>query len=216
VSDGFPRWPYRRDVRFVGDALRDQIFARIVRHWVTLNVEGTENLAQVNVPSIFIFNHTDDFDGPVIYEALPPVIRRSMTVAIGADIMGDHRALAFGSRLGWGGFAFSRTAPFRPSLKNVAAMLDTGHHVLFAPEGRLSTNGELLEFKPGIGYMVVHLGVPVVPLKTEGLSGTMPLHAKWPKRKSNVTVRFGEPMRFVKTKNYVEVTESLRLAVVDL
>jgi long-chain acyl-CoA synthetase len=216
VSTDFPQWPYRRDVRWVGDALRDHVFARLVHHWVTLRVEGSEHLTRVKAPSLFIFNHTDDFDGPVIYEALPPAIRRRMTVAVGADILRDHSVLAFGSRLGWGSFAFSRTAPFRPSLKNVADMLESGHHVLFAPEGRLSTDGELLDFKPGIGYMVARLQVAVVPIKTKGLSGTMPLHAKWPKRRSAVTVKFGEPMSFGKTKNYAEVTEWLRKAVDEL
>jgi long-chain acyl-CoA synthetase len=216
VSDDFPQWPFRRDVRLAGDALRDHVFARLVRRWVSLRVEGSEHLAKLAAPSLFIFNHTDDLDGPVIYAALPPTFRRKMTVAVGADIMRDHRALAFASRLGWGSFAFSRTAPYRPSLKNVAHMLETGHHVLFAPEGRLSTDGELLDFKPGIGYMVARLQVAVVPIKTKGLSGTMPLHAKWPKRRSDVTVKFGEPMSFGRTRNYVEVTEWLRRAVDEL
>jgi len=216
VSADFPTWPYRRDVRWIGDAFRDHLFARVVRHWVSLTVEGSEHLAHLTTPSLFIFNHTDDFDGPVIYEALPLRFRRQMTVAVGADILRDHRVLAFASRLGWGSFAFSRSTPFRPSLKNVANLLDTGHHVLFAPEGQLSTDGELLDFKPGIGFMVARLRVPVVPIKTKGLSGTMPLHAKWPKRKSAVTVKFGEPMSFGTTKNYVEVTEWLRQAVDEL
>ncbi|MFY9783527.1 MAG: lysophospholipid acyltransferase family protein [Acidimicrobiales bacterium] len=217
TSNGdFPEWPYRRDIRWIGDALRDHLFARVVRHWVTLEVEGLENLKEVNSPSLFIFNHTDDFDGPVIYQAMPRALRRNMTVAIGADIMRDHKALAFATRLGWGGFAFSRTPPFRPSLKYVGELLQRGHHVLFAPEGRLSTDGELLDFKPGVGYLVVRLGVPVIPLKTRGLSGTVPLNANWPKKRSHVTVRFGESVRFGEKANYVEVTESLRRAVEDL
>ena len=44
----------------------------------------------------------------------------------------------------------------------------------------------------------------------------MPMHAKWPKRKSEVTVKFGEPMSFGTTKNYLEVTERLRRAVEEL
>jgi 1-acyl-sn-glycerol-3-phosphate acyltransferase/acyl carrier protein len=209
----FPKWPYRRDVRWIGDALRDHVFARVVRHWVTLDVEGLENLSSVTSPSLFIFNHTDDFDGPVIYEALPRAIRRHMSVAVGADVMRDHKVLAFSSRLGWGAFGFSRESPFRPSLEYVGDMLKNGHHVLFAPEGRLSTDGELLDFKPGVGYFVSHLGVTVVPLKTKGLSGTVPLHANWPQKHSHVTVKFGEPMHFGATKNYAEVTASLRQAV---
>jgi 1-acyl-sn-glycerol-3-phosphate acyltransferase len=212
----FPKWPYRRDVRWIGNALRDHVFARIVRHWVTLDVEGVEHLKEVTSPSLFIFNHTDDLDGPVIYQAMPKAIRRHMTVAIGADIMRDHKWLALATRLGWGAFAFSRTAPFRPSFRYVSDLLSRGHHILFAPEGRLSTDGELLDFKPGVGYIVVRLGVPVIPLKTKGLSGTVPLHANWPKKQSRVTVRFGEPMHFDKEANYTEVTESLRKAVDEL
>jgi 1-acyl-sn-glycerol-3-phosphate acyltransferase len=212
----FPEWPFRRDVRFIGNALRDHVFARLVRHWVTLHVEGVEHLDEITSPALFIFNHTDDFDGPVIYEAMPTRIRRNMSVAIGADILHDHKVLAFGTRLGWGAFGFSRSAPFRPSLKYVGSMLERGRHVLFAPEGRLSTDGELLDFKPGIGYLVKSLGVAVVPIKTKGLSGTMPLHAYWPKKHSDVTIRIGEPMHFDAAAKNSEVTASLRRAIVDL
>jgi 1-acyl-sn-glycerol-3-phosphate acyltransferase len=212
----FPEWPFRRDVRLIGNALRDHVVARLVHHWVTLKVEGVEHLDQITSPSLFIFNHTDDFDGPVIYEAMPARIRRKMSVAIGADILRDHRILAFATRLGWGAFGFSRSSPFRPSLKYVGSVLARGRHVLFAPEGRLSTDGELLEFKPGIGYLVKSLGVAVVPIKTEGLSGTVPLHAHWPKKHSDVTIRIGEPMHFDAAAKNSEVTASLRRAIVDL
>jgi long-chain acyl-CoA synthetase len=206
-------WPYRRGVRQVGDVLRDHVIAALVRHWVTLRVEGTENLAKISSPALFIFNHSDDFDGPVIYDALPRSVRRRLCVATGADILHDHRLLAFIVRLCYGAFDFSRREPYRPSLDYVGEMLRRGWHVLFAPEGRLSTDGELLPFKPGVGYLTVTLGVEVVSLKIVGLSGTAPLHAWWPKKHSHVTVRIGEPLRFNDVSDYEAVAATLRQTI---
>jgi long-chain acyl-CoA synthetase len=224
VSEGSPaaaavrpaRWPYWPWVRAVGDELRDRGIAPLVKHWVTLSVEGVENLETLSSPGLFIFNHSDDFDGPVIYEALPRDIRRRLAAATGADVMANHRALALIVRLCYAGFPFARSEPYMPSLEYVGQMIDRGYHVLIAPEGRLSTHGELQEFKTGIGLLAASLAVPVVPMKTIGLSGTVPLHAKWPKRRSRVTVRIGRPMQFGATADYEDVTRKLRRAVEEL
>jgi long-chain acyl-CoA synthetase len=224
VSEGSPaaaavrpaRWPYRPWVRAVGDELRDRGIAPLVKHWVTLSVEGVENLETLSSPGLFIFNHSDDFDGPVIYEALPRDIRRRLAAATGADVMANHRALALIVRLCYAGFPFARSEPYMPSLEYVGQMIDRGYHVLIAPEGRLSTNGELQEFKTGIGLLAASLAVPVVPMKTIGLSGTVQLHAKWPRRRSRVTVRIGPPMQFGVTADYEDVTQKLRRAVEEL
>jgi long-chain acyl-CoA synthetase len=139
-----------------------------------------------------------------------------MTVAVGADIMADHRFLAFIIRLFYAGFAFSRRAPSRTSLAYVEAMITSGRHVLLAPEGHISVDGELNEFKAGVGLLAVRLGVPVVPLKIIGLRGTVPLHAKWPKRKSTVTVRIGEPLHFGAESDYRDATRAMHDAVASL
>ncbi|MGA7835715.1 MAG: AMP-binding protein [Acidimicrobiales bacterium] len=211
-----PTWPYRRDVRVVGNALRDHVVARFVEHWVTLDVEGDDVLRTLSEPSLFIFNHSDDFDGPVIYQSLPREIRDHLAVATGADVMSDHKVLAFIVRLCFAGFAFARSEPYMPSLEYVGRLIDRGWHVLIAPEGRLSANGELQEFKSGIGLLAVSLGVPVVPMKTIGLSGTVPLHAKWPMRQSRVTVRIGEPVRFAPSIDYEEATATLHSLLAKL
>jgi long-chain acyl-CoA synthetase len=88
--------------------------------------------------------------------------------------------------------------------------------VLLAPEGRLSTTGELLEFKSGIGLLAVQLGVPVVPMRVVGLSGTVPMHAMWPKKHSDVIVRIGEPLRFGPEVRYRAATRAVREAVASL
>ena len=88
-----PSWPFRRSVRLFGDLARDAVLGGIVRIWVRTSVQGQENLDQVRGPALYIFNHTDDFDGPVIYRALPRRIRKRVTVAAADDVLHEHRLL---------------------------------------------------------------------------------------------------------------------------
>ncbi|HTT59779.1 MAG TPA: lysophospholipid acyltransferase family protein [Acidimicrobiales bacterium] len=211
-----PTWPFRRSVRVTGGALRDLVLTRIVKHWVDLCVEGTENLDGLASSALFIFNHGDDFDVPVLYAALPAKIRNRLSVATGSNIIDEHPILAFVIRFFYAGFSFARQPPYRPSLRYVGELVASGRHILLAPEGQLSETGELGEFKDGIGLLAVKLGVPVVPMKITGLYGTVPMHAAWPKRHANATVHIGAPLHFGRDEKYRDVTLALRKAVQSL
>lgn len=208
-----PVWPYWRWVRAVGNGIREGVLWPIVRVWVRVDVVGAEVLDDLDSPAIFIFNHSDDFDGPVIYQSLPHRVRKRLAVATAADVLHTHRMLAFLARLCFAGFSFARSEPYMPSLEYVGEMIDRNWNVLIAPEGGISTKGGLQPFKSGIGLLAVNLGVLVVPLKTVGLTGTVPLHAKWPKKRSRVTVRIGQPMRFTPDMDYEDVTAKLHRAM---
>ena len=208
-----PAWPYWRWVRAIGNGLREGVLRAIVRVWVRMDVVGAEALDDLRTPVIFIFNHSDDFDAPVIYQSLPYRIRKRLAVATAADVLRTHKVLAFLARLCFAGFSFARSEPYIPSLEYVGEMIERDWNVLIAPEGGISTTGGLQPFKSGIGLLAVNLGVPVVPLKTVGLTGTVPLHAKWPKKRSRVTVRVGQPMRFAPGAQYEDVTTTLHRAM---
>jgi long-chain acyl-CoA synthetase len=208
-----PRWPYWRLVRVIGTALREGVVDPLIRVWVRLEVQGVENLEDLSGPALFIFNHSDDFDGPVVFRALPHAVRRRLAVAAGEDVLVDHRVLALIIRWCFAGFSFARSEPYLASLENVGSMIDRGWNVLIAPEGRIDNSGLLRPFKTGIGLLAVNLGVPVVPVKTIGLTGTVPLHSKWPKKRSRVIVRIGAPVSFARSENYEDVTESLHQLV---
>src|ERR1019366_6026786 len=116
-------WPYWRWVRFVGNGLRDGVLHAIVRIWVNTEVVGVDVLDDLDTAAIFIFNHCDDFDGPVIYHALPPKIRKRLAVATADDVLRAHRVLAFLVRLCFAGFSFARSEPYMPSLEYVGEMI---------------------------------------------------------------------------------------------
>jgi long-chain acyl-CoA synthetase len=204
-----PSWPYWRWVRRLGDGVREVVIDSIVRIWVRMRVEGQDQLEGLDTPALYIFNHSDDFDGPVVYRALPRKVREHLAVAAADDVMREHKMLAFVIRFCFAGFNLARTEPYLPSLEYVGTLVDEGWSVVLAPEGRLSTDGILQPFKAGIGILAVNLDVPVVPVKTIGLFGTVPLHSKWPRRRSSVTVRIGEPVTFDRHSDYEEVTLTL-------
>ncbi|MGC2486897.1 MAG: lysophospholipid acyltransferase family protein [Acidimicrobiales bacterium] len=203
-------------MRLVGGTLRDVVLTPIAKYWVALSVEGAQNIEGLTTSALFIFNHSDDFDVPILYAAVPPKIRRRLSVATGSNIMDDHPILAFVNRFFYAGFSFARVPPFRPSLRYVGELVASGRHVLIAPEGQLSEDGELQEFKTGIGLLAIRLGVPVVPMRIDGLYGTVPMHSMWPKRHSTVTVHIGVPLNFGRGDNPRDVTLALRQAVLSL
>ena len=75
-------------------------------------------------------------------------------------------------------------------------MLEDGFSVLIFPEGRRSDAGEIDRFRPGIGMIASRLGVPVVPVRIDGLDKV--LHHTWKMASpGRVRVAFGAPMRLV-------------------
>lgn len=84
----------------------------------------------------------------------------------------------------------------------VAAELREGHIVCIFPEGRLTPDGEIGEFRPGVLRILQETPVPVVPAAVSGLWGSMfsrrhrHVWRRWPRRfLTRIEVRVGEPLR---------------------
>jgi len=205
-----PNWPFRRLARLIGNGLRDTVIQAIISIWVDSSIEGQERLQDLTLPAIFIFNHADDFDAPVVYHAIPRHIRKHVAVAMADDVMHEHKALAFLARLCFAAFNFARQEPYMPSMISLSQLMDQGWSIVLSPEGQVSVTDGLQPFKSGIGLLAVELGVPIVPVKTLGLHGTVPVHSRWPKKHSRVTIRIGEPITFGPHEDYDEVTQKLQ------
>ena len=74
-------------------------------------------------------------------------------------------------------------------------LIRAGHVVVIFPEGGRSHDGYLRPPKAGIGVIVSQTGCPVVPAYLKGTFDVLPTGARWP-RLRQVTVRFGDPIRF--------------------
>lgn len=81
----------------------------------------------------------------------------------------------------------------RSSLALGAAVLKRGRPLGWFPEGGRSPDGTLQKFRSGVGIVLEHYPVAVVPAFIEGTYEAWPPKQKWPKCRK-VTVTFGEPV----------------------
>jgi long-chain acyl-CoA synthetase len=79
------------------------------------------------------------------------------------------------------------------SLVFAAAVLERGDNLVWFPEGGISRDGKLQDFKPGIGLLLMHYPVSVVPIWIDGTYDALPSGKMIP-RLRKITVTFGEPI----------------------
>jgi long-chain acyl-CoA synthetase len=104
-----------------------------------------------------------------------------------------------------------REAGTRETLRYIGEVLADDYSVLIFPEGKRSEDGEILPFRPGVGMMGARLGVPVVPVRVEGLDKVLHPKMKWPKR-GPVRVAFGAPLH-LKGDDYAALANQVEDAV---
>lgn len=85
--------------------------------------------------------------------------------------------------------------PERPasSLAAATAVLQSRGSLIWFPEGKVSPTGELQAFKPGIGLLLEHIDVPVVPVYIEGANRALPL-GEWRIHLHPIQIRIGKPL----------------------
>ena len=104
-----------------------------------------------------------------------------------------------------------REAGARQTLRYAGELVSDGFSVLIFPEGKRTQQGEIAPFRPGVGMMAARLGVPVIPVRLEGVDRV--LHQTWKMaRPGSVTVTFGAPLR-LEGEDYVELTAQVENAV---
>jgi long-chain acyl-CoA synthetase len=79
------------------------------------------------------------------------------------------------------------------SLAFCSAVLKRGSNLVWFPEGQRSPDGKLQPFKPGIGMLVEHFDVPVVPVYIHGTHQALPV-GKFLPRLRRIVVVFGNPI----------------------
>ena len=115
-----------------------------------------------------------------------------------------------------------RHGSLRESLKLAGEALQQGFHLLLFPEGTRSPSGELLEFKPTLGYLALTYKVDVLPLYLDGTHDALPKGSIFPKQKE-LAVRIGPALEYSalrsrtqgmsRSESYREVTRLVEQAV---
>jgi long-chain acyl-CoA synthetase len=156
-----------------------------------LKVKGVENLP--DPPFIIAPNHVSNLDGFVVAVALPPEIFRMLHFQGYQPYFRPWPLSRFAQMV--------HVIPIAPEtdwLKAFALssyVLRRKRALCIFPEGERSWDGDLKEFKKGIGSLAKAHGVPVVPAWIDGTFQILPRSRWWP-RPGKIRVAFGKPLRF--------------------
>jgi 1-acyl-sn-glycerol-3-phosphate acyltransferase len=166
--------------------------------------------------ALLVCNHVSFVDALVISAACRRPIRFIMDEAIfSAPII---RTLASGMKAIPIASAKDDAGILERAFETTAAALREGELVCIFPEGRLTRDGEIAAFRPGLTRIVTETPVPVIPMAINGLWGSMfsrrtpAIWQRLPRKLwHRVVVNVGEPVAPEKTE-----PEELRERVIAL
>ena len=204
----FPSWNRSLPARIARRVSLPTWILPLSRIFASMTVTGLEHLEKINGPVIFAANHQSHFDGPVILDSLPPKWRYRTAPATWREFFNAHYFPEKYGRKAWftnslnyylsclffNVFPLTQaSAGTRQTIRYIGDLVGSGYSILIFPEGRRTESGEIARFQPGIGMIAARLGVPVVPVRLEGLDRVLPRHARFPSRAS-ARCAFGAPI----------------------
>ncbi len=223
----FPRWAQRWPVTW----LRLLIYYLLTWPATMLlarpAIRGREHLRNVRGPVLVVSNHVTRSDIGFILAALPARIRHRLAVAMEGERLRDLRRPPPGrglfagllARLSYGlvvalfnVFPLPTRAAFRQSFRYAGECVDRGYSVLVFPEGRLTRDGTIGQFRTGTGILAENLRLPVVPVRIEGLYDLKVKRQRFA-RPGSVRVTIGRPIVFEPGTSPERITRELETAV---
>lgn len=191
----------------------DAAIRRLVIRYYRLSVVGAEHVPRTG-PAVLAANHDSLVDIPTLVFASP----RPLWFMAKEELFRG----AFGS---WffhvmGAFPVRRGGQDVVAVRAALEVLRRGRLLGMYPES--TRTPDLLPFYPGAAWAALATGAPLVPVGIRGTLGSLPRGSTIPRR-TNVTVRFGAPMRLrreadprARLERAREATEDLRVEVEKL
>ena len=225
----FPAWNRTWPVRWIRRASQFTWILPLTRLVARTRVQGLEHLDGIRGPVVFAANHQSHLDVPVILSVLPGAWRARIAPAMAKEFFAAHffphqhtRLQVLTNRLNYYLAAFffnafplpQREAGARQTLRYIGEVTGEDYSVLIFPEGVRSESGRITAFRGGIGMIGARLGLPVVPIRLDGVDRV--LHTGWKMaRPGLVSVTFGAPLR-LSGDDYAALARRVEQAVRDL
>ncbi|MBV9574654.1 MAG: AMP-binding protein [Acidobacteriales bacterium] len=180
----YPRWAQMWPVSSIRIAVHYLFLRPVVWLLTRPQIQGRENLRGLHSPALVVCNHVSDFDVAFVIAALPSRFSHKLTVATAGETLEALRnprpelswTRRVYDRIKWllgsallNLFPMPQRAGFRESFAFAGESADRGYSVLVFPEGRHTSDGRLGPFMAGIGLLATNLGLPVVPIRIDGL-----------------------------------------------
>lgn len=158
-------------------------------------VEGLDNIPQ-KTNFIIVANHTSFLDPLIVQAAVPRKIHCLV-------LKGLYYSFAMRIFL-----KLEETFPVGSSSKRAIRYLKQNKIIGLFPEGRISRDGQLKEFRRGVALLALKTGRPVVPCAIFGAFEALPFGAKFPKLRP-LKLRIGKPIYLL--KEFEEVIDDIYL-----
>jgi 1-acyl-sn-glycerol-3-phosphate acyltransferase len=154
-----------------------------------LKVVGRENLPEAG-PLIVIGNHASFLDPFIMSSRCGRPVQWLVTQEFYGNPKVHWLLWWFGTIPVGGGRSMIR------SYRRIAEVLGEGGVIGIFPEGGITRDGEMKEFRTGAAVIAFRMGVPIIPMHIHGTFEALHRHAKFPKFVP-VTIRMGEPIDVV-------------------
>lgn len=148
-----------------------KIVNKYLKKYANINIQGSENLKAIKIPTIFICNHLSNSDGLVLDKALKE-IRPTFVAGIK---LSNNAITSIGVNV-------IKTTSIKPNtadkdgLKKIVRLVKQGESLLIFPEGTRSRVGSLIEAKKGILLIARMTGAPIVPIGLYGTEKLLPIN----------------------------------------
>ncbi len=164
------------------------------RGYHDVSVSGLANVPRTG-PLIVISNHVSSLD-PLLIQA---VVHRPIHWMIAKEFYELPLLKPLFQRINL--IPVSRDGKDSTALRTALRTLHAGRVVGVFPEGKISTNGQLLPFQTGVAMIALRSGVPVLPVYQTGSTSRAPSMTGAILLPQQVTVRFGKMINFLGPKD---------------
>jgi 1-acyl-sn-glycerol-3-phosphate acyltransferase len=167
------------------------MFRMVYRTLGHVKIAGQENVP-LGMPYVIAMNHISIFDPPLVVSFWP-----EKPEVIGAIDVFDKKGQGLILSM-YGVIPVHRGDYDRALLEKILAILKMGRPLVIAPEGGRSHGPAMKRAMPGVGYIIEHAQVPVIPV---GLVGTTDDFWQRSKRgeKPQLEMHIGKPIIFPTT-----------------
>ncbi len=168
----------------------------VYRGWFDLAIENPERLPR-EAPYLIAANHASHLDAPAVLSAVE--LARGPRAARQIHVLGARDYFFDTPLKRWFFSTFLNAVPIEreetslSGLRMVKSILANGESALIFPEGTRSRDGDIHDFKPGLGLLAWELQVPIVPVRIVGTHDALPVGKSVPRRQP-LKVSFGEPV----------------------
>jgi long-chain acyl-CoA synthetase len=184
----------------------------------------------VRGPFLVVPNHQAYLDVGYVLAALPVRFRHCLAVAMGGERLKAMRntprdrsfLVRWGNRVRYflvvslfNVFPLPKYSGFRESFRFAGESVDRGYSILVFPEGDVTPDGTIQPFRAGIGLLAKHLGIPLLPMRIEGLYELRMKRQRFA-RPGRVRVIIGEPVLFSPHADPERVAQDIQKIVQSL